>query len=74
MNSLNGQGSPIMLCSSSFPGIPLYDTHTSKVFSSIDAKTYFAACVHQRFISRFGMRHGGFCQRTSSSKSRLVSY
>mgnify|MGYP002811024281 CR=1 FL=1 len=62
MNSSNGQGSPIMLCSSSFTGQPLHDTDASKVVSSIYAKTYFA-CVHQRCIGRFGIRHGGFCQR-----------
>jgi hypothetical protein len=59
MTSSNGQGSPIMLCNSSFTGQPLHDTHASKVAFSIDAKTYFA-CVHQRFIGQFGMRHGGF--------------
>jgi hypothetical protein len=46
MNSLNGQGKPIMLCSSSFTGQPLHDTRVPKVVSSIDAKIYFA-CIHQ---------------------------
>jgi hypothetical protein len=57
----------------SFTGQPIHDTHASKVVSSIDAKTHFA-CVHQRVIGRFGIRHGGLCQPISNSESREVIY